>query len=159
MVAPIADDTTITQWEAMQWVLAQGEHLPGPAHAAVLYYLAANAFYQPNNPEGAEVGQVLYQASKYERIMRGTAIKSRQTLRKALNELQDLAYVHRAERSGRGTHEPLRISVLWDPRWDVIREGLRAGTRGLPTALLDRPAGPVKRAPVVTLRAVEDVAE
>lgn len=155
MLAPIASGSTPAQWEVLRWVAAQGEFLT-PTPMATLYYLASNAWYRPGNQEEAPVCQVLYQASKYENIMRGTGIRSRMTLRKALNDLQDQAYVYRSERGSWGNHDPLRIMVLWEEPWDLLREGLRAGTRTLPERLLERPSAPEdRRAPVIPLRAVE----
>lgn len=128
-----------TQWAVMSWVCQQGEFLDSPIQHVLLYYLAANSFYEKRNPEGSPVGQVLYQASHYAEIMQGTSIRSRETLRRALNGLGDLAYLTRARRPG-GGHQPVKIRVMWDAQMDDYRERLRAGEVPLHPQFMTRPS-------------------
>lgn len=157
MVAEIAAGD-VDQWDVMTWVVEQGQFMPSPTHQAVLFYLAANAFYREDNPEGEPVGTVLYQASRYEAIMAGTAIRTKATVHRTLNDLQEMAYVWREKRTG-SQNQPLRIAVLWEARFDAHREGMRDGSKSQIPKLLIRPTRPRKSAEVVPLRAVEAVGE
>lgn len=152
MVAAIAAGNT-SHWRVTQWVYGQGR-FNDVYEQAVLAYLAAHAFYREPNPEGGEVGQVLYQASYFESIMTGTGIKSRKAVRSALNRLQDKAYIQRETRGPIGANEPHRIYVLWAE--DALREEMRDGRKRLPPPLLDRPqASPRQPAPKPQLRVLQ----
>lgn len=152
-VAAIAGDTK--QWDVMAWAIRQGVWLPGPSHQAVLLYLCANAFYREDNSEGARPGQVMFSASRYEDIMAGTAIRTHDTVRRVLNDLQDRAYVARHVRPG-GGHQPLLIRVLWDQSMDEYRERLRAGEADLLPGLRRGRTVSGNRADVVPLRLLAD---
>jgi hypothetical protein len=127
--------------------------MPTSMHAAVLVYLTANAFLEEPNPEGAPRGQVLFAASRYSAIRQATAIKSDNTVRKVLHDLQEMAYIWRVRRPGAG-HQPLKIQVLWEESVDDLRERLRAGEADLPVRLQIHPEAPKPNAEVVPLRAV-----
>lgn len=154
MVAPIVPGDT-NQWDVMQWVNEQGQYMPTPTHQLMLFYLASNAFYEADNPEGGEVGQVLRSKSYVEAMMEGTGIKARQTIRNVLNGLQDMAYIQREDRRDPGLYgqQPQLIYVLWDLQ--ALQEDIRTGKRTLPPALKVRPTRaprkPRKLAEVVEL--------
>jgi hypothetical protein len=116
-------------------------------------YLSLNAFYSSDNPEEGEVGQVLKAASRSSAISQGTGIKSRETIRKVLNDLQENAYLYRQERTVRGATgaQPHLIYVLWDGRWDRLRDDVRNGRKQVPPKFLDRPAARVRKAPKLAL--------
>jgi len=143
MVAAIADGNT-TQREVIDWVIEQGQH-NSASEQAVLFYLASRAFYRTGNPEGAEVGQVLYAASYVERIQVATGIKGHDSVRRVLDRLQDKAYIQRERRRDAGTHAPNIIYVLWTPDAARLRQALREGSQRLPVALMQRPTAPVTR--------------
>jgi hypothetical protein len=152
MVSPIAPGNT-NQWDVMNWVWDQGPYLPSAKHVAVLAYLASKAFYEENNPEGAEIGQVMRKYSYVEEIMAATGIRSRTTIRLVLNELQDMAYIQREERPEKVYgQKPHVIYVLWD--LEDLRAGMRAGKKTLPNALKVRPTAPPRR-PRPTLEVVQ----
>jgi len=132
-----------TQWEAFEWAFQQAKHLSAPEHH-VLLYLVGHSFYSKNNPEQAEVGQVLYQASYLDRIVEGTGLGIA-TVRRALVSLQMKGYIQREARAGHGSHVPHTIYVLWEH--DDLREGLRDGSRRLPEELMSIPARPKREAP------------
>lgn len=152
MLAPITPGDT-TQWAVQEWVWEQAQFLPSPMHTLVLAYLASKSFYEEDNPEGGEVGQVMRQYSYAETMLEATGIKSRTTLRNVLNDLQDMAYIQRGERKKGRLYgqQPHLIYVLWEH--DELRQEIRDG-KPLPVALMDRPTRP-KRASKPDLRVVE----
>lgn len=150
MLTPPSDED-VTTFEVLLWARAQGEFL-GPTEMAVLYYLVLSMFTTTDNPEDARRGQVMYSMSTYGAIMAGTGIKSENTVRAALNTLQDRAYVYRTRRRG-ATHQPLRITVLYDQEAEDHREAIRAGREDLDPRLQIRPQPPKRKVekPVLTL--------
>lgn len=129
------------QWEVAKWAMAQGIHMPSPMHQCLLYYLSLNAFYEEDNPEDAHRGQVLYHASFVSEMSEGTGMRSRQSIRKCLNDLQDMGYIVRTERPLDGTkgQKPHLITVCWESDFDTYRQGLRSGEAKPIPALLVRP--------------------
>lgn len=138
MVAPIAWGDT-NQWSVMEWVWSQGKHLPSGSHTAVLAYLASKAFYTTKNPENGDIGQVMRASSYAEVIMEATGIRSRSTLRKILNDLQDMAFIQREEREGEKVYgqKPHMMYVLWE--MEDLRAQIRDGKKALPPPLRLRP--------------------
>src|SRR5881398_798108 len=130
----------------MQWACRQGEFLPTPSSQALLLYLSANAFYREDNHEGGALGQVLFAASSYEAMRRGTGIKSNKTLQRAFDILQEAAYVRRQYRTG-WRSQPLEIQVLWTEDVDDYRERLREGKRTLHEQLQIKVPRKPRRAP------------
>jgi hypothetical protein len=137
-----------TQWTVMEWVWEQAEHLPSANHVLVLSYLASKAFYTSANPEKGEVGQVMRACSYTSAIMKATGIKTRNTVRAMLNDLQDRGYIQREERHDKGLYgqQPHRIYVLWE--YDEMREDIRAG-KPLPMFLRMRPEAPARKPAVM----------
>lgn len=155
MVAAIADGDT-SQRRVMEWAIAQGPYMPSPTHQLVLLYLSANAFYTRDNPEGADIGQVLRARSSIPAIMAGTALRSRDSVRRVLSDLQDAMYLIRRERSGQGRRgrAPAEITLFWHERSDQYRADLRAGTATVPPAFYNhRPKTP--EAPRPRLKVVQ----
>lgn len=138
----------------MRWVWSQGIYMSRPTHMALLAYLASNAFLSKNNDEGEDDGVVMYSKSYFEEIMAGTGIRSRATLRAALDDLQEMAYIMREERY-RPT-DPLRISVFWHESDDEFRERIRTGRAALPERLKRPEKVAQPHAKVVPLEVVRD---
>lgn len=145
MVARIAEGDT-TQWEVTEWVWEQAQYMK-PTEHHVLLYLCAHAFYQSDNPEKGEVGQVLRKASYVESMVRGTGLHPN-TIRRALVTLQRAAYIQRGERNDPNLYgqQPHVIYIIWEA--DDLREKLRMGTRVPPEEFLLIPTRPPKKEPV-----------
>ena len=137
----------------LRWVWAQGDHMPNPTHQSVLLYLSVHSFYR--DTEEAEMGQVFLGDSYTEAIMSGTAIKSRTTVWNTLNSLQDMGYLWRCEREASNPSKkgqlPHEIYVLYEDKFEALREHLRAG-HPLPVKLRDRPRLKPRTATVVELK-------
>lgn len=159
-VSPNPDGNT-TQWEVMEWATRQACFMETPMHQCLLYYLSLKAFYNAENPEQAPIGQVLHQASFVQAMMDGTAIKSRQSIRRCLNDLQDQGYITRRERPTDGTcgQKPHAVTVLWEEEFEDYRKGLRNGSGKAHPMLLTRPVRkatkPRALAPVINLETME----
>lgn len=154
MVHHLPNEGDTTSGDVMRWVWSQGIHMSRPSHQVLLAYLASNAFLSDDNDEGEEVGIVMYRKSYFEEIMAGTGVRSRATLRAALDDLQEMAYIRREERY-RPT-DPLRITVFWHESDDEFRERLRAGRVSLPPALQRAKKEGKSHAKVVPLEVVKD---
>jgi glutathione S-transferase len=157
MVSPIAPGNT-TQRDALRWAFEQAQHLTATQHH-VLLYLVSHAFYQEDNPEHAEVGQVLRQASYVDQIIACTGL-SRPTIRRVLVDLQMAGYVQRLLRDDPDIYgqQPHVIHVLWEA--EGLREGLRNGTRRLPDELMAVPSRPSKKeAPTPVLSIVKECSQ
>jgi len=146
--------TTLT---LLRWAGEEAHNLPSMAHYGMLCYLCLHCFVSKNNAEGEPAGSVLFAYSYTESIMEGTGAKSRETVRKILNDLQDLGYIYREKRRGSaegyyGGHIPHRIEVL---RWcEQERQMIREG-KTVPW-LKSRPMAAPKREKARVLRMVRE---
>lgn len=155
MSVALPDTEDVTQWDVVQWTIAQGQFL-NATQMSMLYYLSLNAFYSSDNPEGEPVGVTLYSASNYRAISEGTGIRSKDTIRLTLNMLQELGFLIRERRDGKAAEQaPLRIRVFWGESFDEYREALRQGQSEIHPKFLIRPKREPKVADVVPLRAVD----
>lgn len=135
-----ADDTSLRV--VTEWGLRQAVHL-SPSRHHVLLYLCASAFLTDTNPENAYAGQVYRARSTFAAIRKHTGYSER-TVRDALRDLQEAAYVLTDMKPGVGKS---RILVLWDDKHEALRDDLRAGVKTLPTYLRRAQKGE-KTAPV-----------
>ena len=120
--------------DVMEWVQEQAQFLT-PTQTHVLWYLCANAWRKPDNPEGQLTGGVMSGRTKISTICARTGL-SRRTVREAMWDLQESAYIYCQYTRGRGTSA---VNVFWTGAHDATRAEIRAGAKELPKALR-RPA-------------------
>lgn len=117
----------VKQWQVLEWALDQARYLT-PTQHHLLLYLCVNAFYSPENPEGAWVGRVLSRRAEQTEIQYRTSL-SRKTVYRALGDLQEHAYLIYKPGFGNGYTE---ITIAWTEQFDELRDQIRAGVKPLP---------------------------
>lgn len=134
MVARIPYLSDTTTGEVSRWAWEQGVFMPAPSHQLVLVYLALNAFVRADNEEGADVGVVMESRSFWHAIQEATRL-GRSTVDRALVDLQNMGYIVRRSREGRGGNLAPLIQVAWSEDDDDFRRDLRAGKKHLPDSM------------------------
>lgn len=117
----------VASYEVSEWVQEQAQFL-SPTQTFVLWYLAANAWHTPDNPEGRLVGDVLSGRCLLSSIKHRTGL-SEKAIRNALKDLQRQGYIIAQLRPGNGQS---RITVFWEGKFDQIRAEFRSGAKPLP---------------------------
>lgn len=143
MVARIPYRSDTTTGEVARWVWDQAPFMPGPSHQHVLLYLALNAFVRADNEEGEDVGVVMESRSYWSAIKEATRL-GRSSIDRALVDLQNMGYIIRRQRDGRGGNLAPHIHVMWSEDDDNFRRDLRSGKKHLPTSVVWQ-RKPVKR--------------